>query len=163
MMQRLERKVCECCGQSEFIQLDHNHVKCAYCDSVYFTSNSSNSVSEQEYNNWWQKNYDEACERREQELALEKTRREAFEREQFNKNMEKAAQLRKQCKQRVIVSIILNVFMILCCIENLSESESSPIFSVLFIVFIVLLIVRPKNIRKRKEFVWAEQFLSQNK
>lgn len=48
MMQRLERRVCECCGQSDFIKIDDSHIKCAYCDTIYFTGSSNNSSSEKQ-------------------------------------------------------------------------------------------------------------------
>lgn len=45
MMQKMEKKTCSCCGMGEFETLDANHVKCSYCDTVYYIEDNNKEVT----------------------------------------------------------------------------------------------------------------------
>lgn len=145
MMQKLERRVCECCGQSDFIKINDSHVKCAYCDTIYFTGSSNNSPSEKEHSDidlYAKVDIEATAE------ALALIRQRNFERIQHQRVLDEAKEKRVEYKRKKRNSLLIHLFFFLIVSPILTSTNTPEVGVIVMIISIVNLFVRQDHYNK---------------
>ena len=135
MMQKLERRVCECCGQSDFIKIDDSHVRCAYCDTIYFTGSSSNSSPEKEHF------YVDLIDAKAAIEAAELAKQHYLEKMQHHRMLNEAKEMRSEYRRKKRNSLLIHLFFFLAVGPMLTCTNTPDVGFVVMVVSIVNLFV----------------------
>ena len=136
MMQKLERRVCECCGQNEFKQLDPNHIKCVYCDTVYFTGSSSPEEDRSDIDSYCKVDTEAVAE------AFELIRQRNRERMQHQRMLDEAKEKRAEYKRKKRNSLLIHLLLFLVVGLMLTCTNTPDVGVVVMAISIVNLFVR---------------------
>ena len=136
MMQKLESRVCACCGQNEFKQLDPNHIKCVYCDTVYFTGSSSPEEDRSDIDSYCKVDTEAVAE------AFELIRQRNRERMQHQRMLDEAKEKRAEYKRKKRNSLLIHLLLFLVVGLMLTCTNTPDVGVVVMAISIVNLFVR---------------------
>ena len=142
MMQKLERRVCECCGQNEFKQLDPNHIKCVYCDTVYFIGSSSPQEDRSDIESYCKVDEEATAE------AIRLVRQHYVENLRHQRMLEEAKEKRAEYKRKKRNSLLIHLFLFLAVGPMLTCTNTPDVGFIVMAVSIVNLFVRQHHYNK---------------
>lgn len=142
MMQKLERRVCECCGQNEFKQLDPNHIKCVYCDTVYFTGSSSPEEDRSDIESYCKVDAEATAE------AIRLVKQRYVENMLHQRMLEEAKEKRAEYKRKKRNSLLIHLFLFLAVGPMLTSTNTPDVGYVVMVISMINLFVRQHHFNK---------------